>query len=150
MEHITLVKHLQEALIRIKNLISDLAANTLGAIEDIEDTVSQNNAQILQRISAVENKVSSVSGDNKTVTLTANGWTGNSKPYTQTVSVPGVIANEDKQNIFSSPNPVESNIDVTMDCSIYCTAQGNNTLTFTAFDDKPTETVIFNVIIQNL
>lgn len=150
MNHITLLKHLQEALIRIKNLIADLAANTLGAIEDIEDTVSQNNTQILQRISVVENKISSVSGDNTNVTLTSTGWVGNAKPYTQTVSVNGVIANESKQNVFVSVNPVENDIDTTMDCAIYCTAQGNGTLTFTAFDDKPNASVTFNVIIQNI
>lgn len=139
MNHILLLKHLQEALIRIKNLIADLAANTLGAIEDIEDSVS-----------SLETKVNGISGSNEIVTLTVNGWNGSSKPYTQTVSVNGVIANESKQNIFSSPATVESNINVAMDCGVYCTSQGSGTLTFTAFNDKPTETVTFNIIIQNL
>lgn len=139
MEHITLVKHLYNALLRVKNLIADLASNTLGAIEDIEDSVS-----------ALETKVNGISGSNEIVTLTVNGWNGSSAPYTQTVSVYGAIANESKQNVFISPNPVESDISITQDCGIYCTAQGSGTLTFTAFDDKPTETVIFNVILQNL
>lgn len=146
MEHIVLLKHLYNALLRVKNLIADLASNTLGAIEDIEDTIST----VESRVTVIENNIGSLSSRNETVTLTVNGWNGNSTPYTQTISVTGVIANESKQNIFSSPAPVESNINVAMDCGIYCTAQGSGTLTFTAFDDKPTETVAFNIIIQNL
>lgn len=70
--------------------------------------------------------------------------------FSQTVSVNGVIANESQQIIRVSPDPIESNINQIMDCAVYCTAQGAGTLTFTAFDDKPTEDVVFNVEIQNL
>lgn len=84
------------------------------------------------------------------VTLFVSGWVGTEAPYTQTVTIIGVIANEGKQIIRVSPNPVESDITDAMDCSVYCTAQGNNSLTFTAFDDKPTNDIVFNVEVQDL
>lgn len=84
------------------------------------------------------------------VTLTVSGWNNSSAPYTQTIQLSRVIANESKQIIRVSPNPVESNINVAIDCGVYCTGQGNGTLTFTAFNDKPTEDVAFNIEIQDL
>lgn len=84
------------------------------------------------------------------VNLFSSMWEGTSAPYSQTVSVEGAISNETKQIVWVSSDPISSNINVIMSCSIYCTGQGNGTLTFTAFDGLPTENVTFNVVLQNI
>lgn len=71
------------------------------------------------------------------VTLTATGWSNKSK----TVSVEGVTANN---NVLVSAAP--SSRAVYNDAEIYCSAQGNGTLTFTC-STVPTSSVVANVII---
>lgn len=128
------------------------------ALQDKADKVIPTNPGNLVTLDANGNIVDSGKGvedvgkspEPVTVTLPASGWANNSAPYTQTIPVEGAIANESKQIVLSSPNPIDSNINVVMDCAVYCTAQGSGTLTFTAFEDKPTEPITFNVVLFNL
>lgn len=85
-----------------------------------------------------------------TVALPASQWLGYDKPFTQTVSVFGVISNETQQIITVAPYPDMDNIQAITNAYIYCTAQGQNSLTFVALKNKPTTQVTFNVSIQNL
>lgn len=84
------------------------------------------------------------------VTLTVSGWTNSAIPFVQTVSVENVIENNWKQLVTVSVYPDDENISAIMNCGIYCTGQGNGTLTFIAFEDMPTKDVRFNVVLQNV
>lgn len=85
-----------------------------------------------------------------TVTLTTSAWAGTSTPYTQVVSINGILSDPTKQIIFVSPHPDAGNVEAIANCNAYCTAQGTNTLTFTAHEEKPSIALTFNVSIQNL
>lgn len=85
-----------------------------------------------------------------TVTLSANQWFGINAPFTQTVSVSGILPDQSLQNITIAPYPDIDNLQVVTNGYIYCTDQGYDTLTFVALKAKPTTQAIFNVSIQNL
>lgn len=86
----------------------------------------------------------------ETVTLNSSSWTGTSAPYTQTIAVNGILSNPSLQIILVSPYPDAGNVEMIANCNAYCTGQGTDTLTFTAYEDKPTVAITFNVSIQNL
>ena len=71
------------------------------------------------------------------VTLPSSGWTDNA----QTVAVAGVTADN---NVFVGPAPASR--EAWNDAEIYCSAQGNGTLTFTC-GSAPAEAVTANVVI---
>lgn len=78
-----------------------------------------------------------------TITLTSNGWSG----LTQTVSAPGVLADETKQAIISIPaivNQADYN-----SAGIICTNQGANSLTYTA-QKKPSTNLTVYVVLLNV
>lgn len=77
------------------------------------------------------------------VTLPSTGWSS-SAPYTQTVTVSGVTASNIVQ---CSPEPTQSNISAVSDSMTMCTAQAVNSLTFTAFEGKPTVELKFNILV---
>ena len=83
----------------------------------------------------------------RSVTLAASGWTGSAAPYTQTVSVEGVLTDETKQLI----QPVPSNASRTAyyDAGIQCVTQAENALTFTATKIPESDIPMF-VILQAL
>ena len=62
------------------------------------------------------------------VTLTASGWDSSDK--TQTVMVPGILADETKQLI--TPTPAIADQDIYYESGILCTNQRENNLVFTA------------------
>lgn len=78
------------------------------------------------------------------VTLSAGGWSGAKQ---QTVSVPGVLADESKQLII--PTPTIASQTAYSEAGITCTNQGADTLTFTA-KETPSSTIILYVIIQEV
>jgi len=75
------------------------------------------------------------------VYLTPSAW--DAETNTQTVSVEGILADETKQSIEVSPYNKE-NTDLVTKYGIYCSAQGDNTLTFTA-ESIPDSMVVFAV-----
>ena len=79
-----------------------------------------------------------------TVTLSASGW--NSSTVTQTVTVPGILADETKQLIQVMPAP--TSMTTVSDSGAYCSAQGDNSLTFTC-TAVPTEDIVFNISFQD-
>lgn len=77
------------------------------------------------------------------VTLTTTGWSGNS----QTVSVPGILADETRQLI--QPVPSNTSQSAYEAAGIRCTNQQENKLTFTA-SKTPSSTIIVYVIVQEV
>lgn len=79
------------------------------------------------------------------LTLTAAGWEGEATPYTQTVPVPGVLADETAQLI--QPAPAAESLEAWNTAGILCAHQGAGTLTFTA-REKPEADIPVNVAVQ--
>lgn len=77
------------------------------------------------------------------VTLAAESWSGANAPYTQTVSCPGVTSTND---VLIAPKIYDAaDMERVSDAQIMATAQDTGTITFSAFGDKPTESIEFNV-----
>lgn len=80
----------------------------------------------------------------RTATLTTSGWSSNS----QTVTVTGVVANNNAQAIDVSPLS-KTDADNWAQAGVWCTAQGANTLTFTC-TEVPSANINVNVKIQEV
>lgn len=71
-----------------------------------------------------------------TATLTAAGWTGDSAPYTQTVTVPGLAA--DAHLIVGlAPTVTAEEMETAAAAMLLATAQAAGSITISAFGDKP-------------
>lgn len=77
------------------------------------------------------------------VTLSAGAWSSNQ----QTVSVPGVLADEGAQLI--QPVPTIASQNAYFEAGILCTNQGADSLTFTA-EETPSQTIMLYIIIQEV
>nr|WP_325212939.1 hypothetical protein [uncultured Oscillibacter sp.] len=64
------------------------------------------------------------------ITLSASGWEGTAAPFTQTLAVSGVLADETKQGIW--PTPASGSLTAWNDAVILAAEQGLNSLTFQA------------------
>lgn len=82
----------------------------------------------------------------RSATLTAAGWTG-SGPYSQTVAVEGVRADEAGQLV--QPVPASASRTAWRDAGVECAGQGNGSLTFTA-QERPEGDIPVYVILQAL
>lgn len=102
------------------------------------------NAQNLNDISDTLERMDAGGGGVSTlVTLTAAGWSNK----TQSVSVPGVSANEAAQLI--TPVPAIASQSAYYDAGIRATGQAANSLTFTA-DTVPTANLSVYVVVQGV
>ena len=79
----------------------------------------------------------------RTVTLSVSTWSSN----TQTVTVTGVLADETKQLI--QPMPAVASQSAYIEAGIICTAQAENSLTFTC-STVPTEDISLFVVITEV
>lgn len=77
--------------------------------------------------------------DCRSVTLSASGWDSTAK--TQTVTVSGVVAAEGVMLIL--PCPASASIEAYREAGVRCTAQGADTLTFTADTIPTTDLVVY-------
>ena len=82
-----------------------------------------------------------------TITLTAAGWTGSSAPYTQTVTVAGILADESKQLI--QPIPAEASKTAYAEAGVYASLQAANSLTFSC-SEKPAVDLKVYIVIQEV
>lgn len=81
-----------------------------------------------------------------TITLTTSGWTGSVAPYTQAITVNGIIKTSTTESLlYVSPVNTAANVGLVGDCGITATALAANRLTFTAAESKPTASVQFLV-----
>lgn len=101
------------------------------------------NAGNLNDISDTLEKLDQGGAVSSLVTLTAAGWSGNQ----QTVSVPGISADEGTQLI--TPVPAAASQSAYYDAGIRLTAQAANQLTFTA-DTAPTVNLSVYVVLQEV
>lgn len=81
----------------------------------------------------------------RTVTLSAAAWTGTEAPFTQTVTVNDVLADETKQAIHVSPSAGYGTMYGS--AGIECTAQDENSLTFSC-EAAPENDITVNIAIQ--
>lgn len=77
--------------------------------------------------------------DCRSVTLSVSGWDSTAK--TQTVTVSGVVAAENVMLIL--PCPASASIEAYREAGVRCTAQGADTLTFTADTIPTTDLVVY-------
>ena len=81
----------------------------------------------------------------RTAVLGAANWTGAEAPFTQTVTVDGVLADETKQAIHVSPSAGYGTMYGS--AGIECTAQDENSLTFSC-ETAPENDITVNISIQ--
>lgn len=77
------------------------------------------------------------------LTLAADGWAGESAPFTQVLPVPGVVAEEAAQVIHIQPQ----NLVLWAASGLACTGQGDGVLTFTA-QEKPGADIPLHAAVQ--
>lgn len=81
------------------------------------------------------------------VTLTTAKWTGSATPYTQAVTVNGVVKTASSESLlYIAPKQVSANLEAAADCGITATALAKNSVTFTAAEGKPAANVVFQII----
>ena len=95
--------------------------------------------------SYVDAAASAVTPNACKVTLTASGWDSTAK--TQSATVSGVLEDESKQLIM--PMPAGTSMSAYNEAGIQMTAQGDNSVTFTA-DTVPTTDVEVWVVVQSV
>ena len=82
----------------------------------------------------------------RTATLTVEGWTGEAAPFTQTVTVEGILADATKQAIL--PAPDTASIETWGAVGITCIAQAENALTFSCTTLPDSEITASIVILE--
>ena len=80
-------------------------------------------------------------------TLFASNWTGASAPYTYTLAVTGVTANSN-QELLPALNITEEQLTALQAANIQDGGQAANSVTLTAFGDKPTIDLPIRVIVR--
>lgn len=85
------------------------------------------------------------------VTLAAAGWNGSQAPYTQTAACPGATADPSRSILTVCPTWADGEqVEAVAACRVLATAQGDNTLAFTAYLEKPECDLTFDVEVQGL
>ena len=85
------------------------------------------------------------------VTLAAAGWSGSQAPYTQTAACPGATADPSRSILTVCPTWADGEqVEAVAACRVLATAQGDNTLAFTAHLEKPECDLTFDVEVQGL
>ncbi len=106
---------------------------------DLEGVVRYDEAQTLsetQMAQARTNIDAPHKAKEHTATLTAAGWTGDSAPYTQTVTVTGLAA--DAHLIVGlAPTVTAEEMEAAAAAMLLATAQAAGSITVSAFGDKP-------------
>ena len=82
-----------------------------------------------------------------TATLLAASWTGSSAPYTYTLAVTGVTANSN-QELLPALAITEEQLTALQAANIQDGGQAANSVTLTAFGDKPTIDLPIRVIVR--
>ena len=82
----------------------------------------------------------------RTAALTVEEWTGEAAPFTQTVTVEGILADVTKQAIL--PAPDTASIEAWGAAGITCTAQAENALTFSCTTLPDSEITVSIVILE--
>lgn len=105
------------------NLVEGNNLNSNGSVGNIEDNGTNNSVNTTGQI-----------------TLSSSGWSGN----TQTVSAMGVT-----QTNTVTTGPAPSSMNAAMQAGVYCSAQGQGTLTFTC-SSVPSSSLTYNYVTQGV
>ena len=81
--------------------------------------------------------------------MAAWSWSGSADPFTQSLTVSGILADATKQVINVAPTATSANIEAISTAGVYATTQGANTITFSAMNSKSTVAVSFIVQFQD-
>ena len=85
------------------------------------------------------------------VTLAAAGWGGSQAPYTQTAACAGATGDPSRRILAVCPTWADGEqVEAVAACRVLATAQGDNTLAFTAYLEKPECDLTFDVEVQGL
>ena len=123
MEHLPNLEHLRMAALASTGLMAEFAR---AAAQDIEE--------LLELLPV-----------RREATLPASAWAGSAAPYTQTVSVEGVRADEAGQLVQIVPRTAGR--EAWDAAGVRCTAQGAGKLTFSA-QEKPSGNISVFVLLQ--
>lgn len=80
----------------------------------------------------------------RSITLSMAEWTGAEAPFTQSINIEGVLADESKQVIYVSPAPNYGTMFGM--AGVECIAQGENSLTFKC-ESAPDDNIVVNISI---
>lgn len=124
--------------------------NKIAAIPtpDVSGQISAHNSATdahADKFAAVNAAIGNLTPSACKVTLSASGWDSSAK--TQSATVSGVLEDESKQLIM--PMPAGASMSAYNEAGIQMTAQGDNSVTFTA-DTVPTADVEVWVVVQNV
>jgi hypothetical protein len=100
---------------------------------ELADRIDKNDERITQWANKAE-KSGTVNS-----TLLATGWAGTAAPYTQTLTVQGVTAPPNENNVMfdMGMSITKAQNDAGLDAVLRATAQGTNSVTISAFGVKP-------------
>ena len=115
---------------------------------DVSDAVSSHNSATdahANKFAAVNAAIGNLTPSACKVTLTVSGWDSTAK--TQSATVSGVLEDESKQLIM--PMPAGTSMSAYNEAGIQMTAQGDNSVTFTA-DTVPTTAIDVWVVVQSV
>lgn len=101
----------------------------------------------LNKDAANKSYVDSKAPKSTTITLSASGWTGTSAPYTQTMTVSGVLEDETLQLI--QPVSAAASRAAYAEAGVYASAQAADSLTFSC-SEKPAEDLTVYVVVLTL
>lgn len=122
---LTNLAHLRQTALAAQGLMAEVAGAAAEAIEEVAAGLP------VQR----------------SVTLTAAGWTGSAAPYAQTAAVAGVRADEAGQLV--QVVPASASLEAWEAAGVKCTGQGAGTLAFSA-QEKPGGNILVYVILQEV
>lgn len=94
---------------------------------------------------AVDEKLNEYVPTMTQITLPTTGWDDATK--LQTISVTGILADTTAQNI--QVNPIPASMYYAIESGLYCSAQAENSLTFSC-SIIPTENITLNVVWQKV
>lgn len=112
-------------------------------VNDAQEAVNQIGKELpnlTTALAALETTVAGKAPKSVTVpaTLTAAGWTGTEAPYTQTVAAKGVTADAGQTVIVAAGESLTAQqYAAAAGAQLWATAKGANTVTVTAFGEKP-------------
>lgn len=123
------------------------AVTNAGAALSAHNVASDSHADIRQAISELSATTAAFADASMVymtkVTLPTSGW--NTGALKQTVSVPGILADDTKQLIQAVPAP--ASMAAATEAGVYCSGQGDGFLSF-ACESVPVESIVFNVSYQ--
>ena len=100
----------------------------VGIVEFVQDYVTE-------ELMDISNSINECKPNTLAFYITAGAWSG-SGPYTQTASVVGLLSTDTVMPSIS-PQATITEIEARDEARLQCTAQANDSLTFTAYGDKP-------------